>query len=272
MGGSPPLYGRRIMSAVDFSIDRNRRVAGSEITDAEWAVRVDLAAAYRLCARHGWDDLIQGHLSVRVPGTPNHFLINPYGMAFEEITASSLVKIDDEARIVGHSDYPVNGAGFVIHSAVHMGRPELHCVIHLHSEAGMALSMLQEGLLPLTQHALRFYKRIGYHAYEGVAVDLDERKSILRDLGPHKAMILQSHGVLTAGETVQEAWVLMYYLMTAINAQLKAMAASDNIVVPSEEVCEWTAKLWDSPKMSKGELEWPAMLRRLDREDTSYRS
>jgi len=259
------------MATMEFSIDRNRRIDAAAITEAEWAVRVDLAAAYRLSERHGWGDLIQGHLSARVPGTPNHFLINPYGMAFEEITASSLVKIDDEGRIVGHSDYPVNAAGFVIHSAVHMGRPELHCVMHLHSEAGMALSALEEGLLPISQHALRFYKRIGYHDYEGVAVDLDERASILRDLGPHKAMILRSHGVLTAGETVPEAWVLMYYLMTAINAQLKAMAASDKIILPTEQVCAWTAQLWDSPKMSKGEVEWPAMLRRLDREDPSYK-
>ena len=212
------------MSAVTYAIDQSRRVEGTEITEAEWAVRVDLAAAYRLCEKHGWGDLIQGHLSVRVPGTPNHFLINPYGMAFEEITASSLVKIDDEGRIVGHSEWPVNTAGFVIHSAVHMGRPELNCVIHLHSEAGIAFSSLEEGLLPLNQHALRFYKRLGYHNYEGVAVDTAERERLMRDLGTHKAMILRSHGVLTAGETIQEAWVLMYYLMTAINAQLKVMS------------------------------------------------
>ena len=260
------------MASVEFAIDRRRHIEGGEITAAEWAVRVDLAAAYRLCQRHGWDDLIQGHLSMRVPGTPNHFLINPYGMAFEEITASSLVKIDDEGRIIGHSDYPVNAAGFVIHSAVHKGRPELNCVIHLHSEAGIALASLPEGLLPLNQHALRFYNRIGYHDYEGVAIDANERSSIVRDLGPHKAMILRSHGVLTAGATVQEAWVTMYYLMTAINAQLKAMAASDKLILPSEQVCEWTAQLWDKPEMYSGDREWPAMLRRLDREDTSYRN
>lgn len=260
------------MAAIEFEIGRTRNIDATEMTDAEWAVRVDLAAAYRLCERHGWGDLIQGHLSARVPGTPNHFLINPYGMAFEEITASSLVKIDHEGRIVGHSDYPVNTAGFVIHSAVHTGRPELHCVVHLHSEAGMALSCLQEGLLPITQHALRFYKRLGYHDYEGVAVDADERSRLMRDLGSHKAMILRSHGVLTAGGTVQEAWVLMYYLMTAINAQLKAMAASKTIIIPSEEVCEHTARIWDDPKMSRGEREWPAMLRRLDRDDPSYKN
>jgi ribulose-5-phosphate 4-epimerase/fuculose-1-phosphate aldolase len=260
------------MSTLGFSIDRSRRTDAAEITDAEWAVRVDLAAAYRLCERHGWGDLIQGHLSVRVPGTPNHFLINPYGMAFEEITASSLVKIDEEARIVGHSDYPVNSAGFVIHSAVHMGRPELNCVIHLHSQAGIAFSSLEEGLLPLNQHALRFYKRLGYHDYEGVAVDTAERERLLRDLGTHKAMILRSHGVLTAGETIPEAWVLMYYLMTAIDAQLTAMASGGKIIIPPDAVCEATLQQWESPGMSRGEREWPAMLRRLDRQDASYRS
>jgi len=260
------------MATMDVAINRKHRIAATDITDVEWKVRVDLAAAYRLSERHGWGDLIQGHLSVRVPGTPNHFLINPYGMAFEEITASNLVKIDDEGRIVGESDYPVNAAGFVIHSAVHMGRPELNCVIHLHSEAGVAFSSLPEGLLPLNQHALRFYKRIGYHDYEGVAIDADERARLMRDLGPHKALILRSHGVLTAGATVQEAWVTMYYLMTAINAQLKAMAASDNLVLPSEEVCELTAKLWEKPEMYSGNREWPAMLRRLDRDDPSYKN
>jgi ribulose-5-phosphate 4-epimerase/fuculose-1-phosphate aldolase len=242
------------------------------MTNAEWAVRVDLAAAYRLVQRAGWDDVIYTHISARVPGTDDHFLINPFGMAFEEITAGNLVKIDHEARIVGNSPHQVNQAGFVIHSAIHRGRPEVNCVMHLHTEAGMALSMMKCGLLPLSQHAMMFYKRIGYHHYEGVAVDMAEQERLIADLGPHNAMILHNHGFVSAGLSVGDAYLRMVYLEKAARAQMMAMAATKDIVQPPDAVCELTAQQLNDTKYPVGEFEWPAMLRRLDREDPSYRN
>jgi ribulose-5-phosphate 4-epimerase/fuculose-1-phosphate aldolase len=248
-----------------------RRVAATAVSEAERKVRVDLAAAYRLAARNGWTDLIYTHISARVPGSDDHFLINPFGLAFEEITASSLVKIDHEANIVGASDYPVNGAGFVIHHAVHAARPELQCVIHLHTDAGIALSMLECGLLPLSQHALMFHNRIGYHGYEGFALAMDEQQRLVRDLGANRALILHNHGTLTAGGSVAEAYVRMTYLERAARTQLAAMAASDRLVLPPEQVAEDTARTHASLPWPLGEKEWPPLLRMLDREDPSFR-
>jgi len=248
-----------------------RHVAGEAIGEAEWKVRVDLAAAYRLAARHGWTDLIYTHISARVPGTGDRFLINPFGLAFDEITASSLVKIDHQANIVGESDYPVNGAGFVIHHAVHAARPELACVMHLHTEAGIALSMLKCGLLPLSQHAMMFHNRIGYHGYEGFALELDEQKRLVADLGDNRALILHNHGTLTAGESVAEAYVRMSYLERAARTQLMAMAASSDLVHPPEAVAEATARTHESLPWPQGDKEWPSLLRQLDREDPSFR-
>ncbi len=244
----------------------------SSITDEEWAARVDLAAAYRLAALYGWDDLIYTHISARVPGTHDHFLINPFGMAFDEIKASNLVKIDHEAKIIGKSDYPVNGAGFVIHHAVHKARPELNCVMHLHTEAGMALSMLDCGLLPLSQHSMFFYNRIGYHGYEGLALNMEEQERLIHDLGPHKNMILKNHGTLTSGETVGEAFVWTFWLEKAARAQLAAMAAQpQGLSVPEEKIAELTAHMYEMSPAKPGLKEWPAMLRKLDRIDPSYR-
>jgi ribulose-5-phosphate 4-epimerase/fuculose-1-phosphate aldolase len=247
-------------------------VNDSAAGDAERQARVDLAAAYRLAALNEWDDVIYTHISMRVPGADAHFLINPFGMAFEEITASSLVKIDHDAEIIGASAYPVNSAGFVIHSAVHRARPEVNCVMHLHTEAGMALSMMKCGLLPLSQHAMMFYNRIGYHPYEGIALDMDEQARLIADLGPHSAMILHNHGLLTAGRSVAEAYLRMFYLEKAARAQMMAMAATDDIVQPPPEVCELTASQHAGTNdLAVGAREWPATLRRLDRIDPSYR-
>jgi len=243
------------------------------MSDAEYATRVDLAAAYRLAAHYGWDDLIYTHISARVPGTDDHFLINPFGLRFEEITASSLVKIDHQARIIGQSDWPVNGAGFVIHHAIHRGRPDLNCVMHLHTEAGMALSMLDCGLLPLSQHSMFFHNRIGYHGYEGLALNMDEQERLIRDLGPtNKAMILRNHGTLTAGTTVGEAFVWTFWLEKAARAQLTAMAAQPGgLTVPPDTIAELTAHLYEQSPAVPGLREWPAMLRMLDRIDPSFR-
>jgi ribulose-5-phosphate 4-epimerase/fuculose-1-phosphate aldolase len=248
-----------------------RRLANTPMTDAEWQARVDLAACYRLAAREGWDDLIYTHISARVPGPEHHFLINPFGLAFDEITASSLVKIDLDGTIVGDTPHGVTKAGFVIHSAIHEARPDLSCVMHLHTEAGMALSMLKDGLLPLSQHAMRFYGRIGYHGYEGIALNEDEKKRLVTDLGPHKALILRNHGFLTAGASVAEAYVLMFYLEKAARAQLWAMATGAALATPPETVGDLTARQFEGDSMPAGAREWPALLRRLDREEPDYR-
>jgi ribulose-5-phosphate 4-epimerase/fuculose-1-phosphate aldolase len=260
------------MAYQEHVVDAGRRAEAGPISKEEWAVRVDLAAAYRLAAKLGWDDLIYTHISARVPGREDHFLINPFGLSFDEVTASNLVKIDHEARIVGESPYGVNGAGFVIHHAVHRARPELNCVMHLHTEAGMALSMLDCGLLPLSQHSMFFYNRIGYHGYEGLALNMDEQERLIADLGPHKAMILKNHGTLIAGETVGEAFVWTFWLEKAARAQLAAMAAQPHgLTIPDHRIAELTAHMYEQSPASPGKFEWPAMLRKLDREDPSYR-
>jgi ribulose-5-phosphate 4-epimerase/fuculose-1-phosphate aldolase len=258
--------------AIQQAIDARSRIKDRGMTDAEWKARVDLAAAYRLAFRNGWDDVIYTHISMRVPGTEDHFLINPFGMAFEEICASNLVKIDHEGRIIGDSPHSVNRAGFVIHSAVHRGRPEVNCVMHLHTEAGMGLSMLKCGLLPLSQHAMMFYNRIGYHGYEGVALDIDEQQRLIADLGTHNAMILYNHGFLTAGLSVGDAYLRMAYLEKSARSQMMAMATGQELVQPPPEVCELTATQLNNTQRPVGEFEWPAMVRRLDREDPTFRN
>ena len=246
--------------------------AAQPISDTEWQARVDLAAAYRLAAHYGWDDLIYTHISARVPDNPHHFLINPFRLAFAEVTASNLVKIDEDGEMVGKSQHGVNAAGFVIHSAIHRARPELNAVMHTHSPGGMALSMLPQGLLPVSQHALMFHKRIGYHKYEGIALSLEERERLVADLGPHKAMVLHNHGLLTAGRTMAEAFVQMFNLEKAAGAQLAAMAASRELVMPPDEVNDLTAAQHNEHTHPVGHDEWPALLRMLDRMDPSYKT
>jgi len=236
----------------------------------EWDTRVNLAACYRLVAMYGWTHLVQNHVSARVPGNEEHFLINPYGMLFREITASSLVKIDLDGKIVDETPYRVNEAGFTIHSAVHAARPDLHCVMHTHTEAGMAISALDCGLLPLNQGAFRFHNRVAYHDYEGIALDLDERARIARDLADHKVMILRNHGLLTAGRTIAEAFVLMYHLEKTCKAQLLAMATGAKLRMPPPEVCEHAASQFERGGRVTGTLDWPALLREADDADPSY--
>ena len=239
--------------------------------DDERRLRIDLAACYRLIALFGWDDLVFTHVSVRLPGQ-DAFLINPYGRLFDEITASSLVKVDAHGNKISESPHPVNPAGFVIHSAVHEARPETGCVMHLHTEAGMAVAMLAGGLRPVSQHAMRFYDRIAYHDFEGLALDADEKTRLVADLGRHDAMILRNHGLLTCGATVAAAYVRMFYLEKSAVAQLKAMATGDTITVPPPEICEKSARQFEADNVPIGTREWPSLLRRLDREDPGYRS
>jgi ribulose-5-phosphate 4-epimerase/fuculose-1-phosphate aldolase len=245
----------------------------ARVSDAEWRMRVDVAACYRLVALFGMNDLVYNHISGRVPGEEGHFLINPYGYAYEEVSASSLVKIDVDGEVVLDSGTGcgINQAGFVIHSAVHRARPDVACVIHTHSAAGMAVSALKCGLLPLTQNAM-FFGEIGYHDYEGPAIELDEQQRLVRDLGTGAAMVLRNHGLLSAGGTVCEAFVVMHWLERACQAQLMAMACNTALNLPDARTIALTNERYRPGQRRRiTELEWPALLRMLDRRDPSYR-
>lgn len=219
-----------------------------DLTEAR--VRDELAALYRLVAHFRMTDLIDTHISARVPGTKDHFLINRYGVLFHEMRPQDLVKIDLDGNPVDPGDADsqlVNAAGFTIHSAVHAARHDLACVVHTHTADGIAVACQRDGLLPITQHALRFYNRLGYHDYQGIALDLEERESLVASLGPHKAMILRNHGLLAAGSSVAEAFVNIYYLERACQAQVKAQSAGAPLVFPPEAVCERTASQFERP-------------------------
>jgi ribulose-5-phosphate 4-epimerase/fuculose-1-phosphate aldolase len=244
------------------------------VSAAEWDARVDLAACYRLVALWGMDEMIANHISLRVPGEPQHFLINPYGYLYEEITASSLIKIDLDGNVVlkPDFDYEVNRAGFVIHAAIHRAREDAHCVIHTHTPAGMAVSAMKCGLLPLTQTAMRFAK-VAYHDYEGVAVSLDEQARIVADLGDADLMVLRNHGLLVVGPTVPQAFSNIYRVELACKAQVMAMQSGADLVLPPREVIELTNHQYKpSTRRPFGILEWPALMRKLDRIDPGYRA
>ena len=241
------------------------------VSDEEWQARVDLAAAYRLVAHYGWTHLINNHISLRVPGTQHQFLINPFGLLYEQVTASNLVKIDVDGNILDETPYQVNRAGFVIHSAIHMAREDLHAVLHTHTVAGQALSALDCGLIPLNQSAMRFYKRIGYHDFEGVANDLDERERIVRDLGEYKCLILKHHGLLTAGVNVGEAFNLMYYLEKSCETQMMVLASNQPYSLPSESSCEKSAQIfWGNGRVH--DRDWPALMQLAESIDPSFRN
>jgi ribulose-5-phosphate 4-epimerase/fuculose-1-phosphate aldolase len=242
------------------------------INAAEWQVRVDLAACYRLCASKAWDDLIYTHISATVPGEPGHFLINPFGFRFDEISASNLVKIDLHGNIIGDQASRVNVSGFAIHGAVHAARPDALCVMHLHNENGVAVGMQQAGLLPLSQHAMRFYGQIGYHDYEGLALSPLEQTRLIEHLGDYPAMLLRNHGTLTCGRTIAEAYVLMDTLDKACAFQLKAQSGGGPLNMPAPEVCAKTHRDLLGDGAPEGILEWPALLRMLDVQSPSYRN
>jgi ribulose-5-phosphate 4-epimerase/fuculose-1-phosphate aldolase len=240
--------------------------------DTEWEVRVQLAACYRLIAHFGMDDTIFGHITARIPGAPDHFLINPYGLLFSEMTASALVAVDHAGQALESSAEPVNAAGFVIHSAIHVARPDVDCVLHTHTRAGVAISCLREGLLPINQFALEFAGRIACREYEGIALDLAERERLVRDLADRNVMILRNHGLITAADTVPGAFYLTYYLEQAARVQMDVMASGGTIVTPPPEVQVRTAQQYTSvrnPKLT-GMRSWPAMLRLLDRVNPGY--
>lgn len=242
------------------------------VTEAEWQVRVDLAAAYRLVAHYGWDDLIFTHLSARVPGPEHHFLINPYGMMFEEITASSLVKINLQGEIVMPSPYFINPAGFTIHSAVHAAREDALCVIHLHTDYGIAVSAQKDGLLPVSQQSLFALASLSYHQYEGLALNEDEKSRLVADLGDKNNLILRNHGLLTVGKTAAEAFLSMYILERACRIQILAQSGGATLVPVAEPIIEGVAAQMNAVTVGQGaQLTWPGLLRKLDRMDSSFR-
>jgi len=247
----------------------------------EWRLRQELAACYRLIAHFRMTDLIFTHISVRLPGPDHHFLINPYGLFFDEITASNLVKIDLQGRAVESSPYTVNPAGFVIHSAIHGARSDAQCVLHTHTKAGCAVAAQRDGLLPVNQISMEFYGNVAYHDYEGIALDLDEQQRLTHDLGDKSVLILRNHGLLTVGETVQQAFLRMYYLEKACEIQLAAQAGGQALVLPSPAVCAHTERQFNEPnrEINVGQLAdtdgyglaWTALLRLIDRIDPSYK-
>jgi ribulose-5-phosphate 4-epimerase/fuculose-1-phosphate aldolase len=244
-----------------------------EVSPEEWQTRVDLAACYRLIDKYGMSDLIYNHITARIPGSDDHLLINLYGLLYKEITASSLVKIDVEGNIIWKpaTDYGINKSGYVIHGAIHKARPDAKCVIHTHTRAGMAVAAMKCGLLPMSQTAMRFVGHIGYHDYEGPAVELDERERLVRDLGPHDAMIMRNHGLLTCGPTIQQAFNTMYQLELACRSQVDVMAARVELCLPPQDVLDHTAHLYQpGTRRPYGVLEWPAMLRLLAAEQSGY--
>ena len=241
------------------------------VSEEEWRTRVDLAALYRLVALEGWDDMIFTHISARVPGPEHHFLINPFGLYFEEVTASSLVKVNLEGEIVMESAYGINAAGYVIHSAVHGARENARFVIHVHTDHGIAVSAQAEGLLPLSQHAMAVLPHLAYHDYEGIALHLDERERLVSDLGDKTLMMLRNHGTLATGVTAGEAWVGLFHLERACKMQVLALSAGrDRVLLAPESAREDVRKVVGGGLGPMSQLPWPGLLRRLDRHSPGY--
>ncbi len=244
----------------------------AQVSAEEWALRVDLAACYRLVAHHGWADLVFTHISVRVPGTDAHFLINPYGLLFSEITASSLVKVDQDGRVVGESPWPVNPAGFVIHSAIHAARHDVHCVLHTHTANGIAVSAQVAGVLAISQQSIFVLSSLGYHDYEGVALRDDEKPRLVRDLASNTFLMLRNHGLLTVGERVADAFLAMYLFETACGIQIRAQSGGGELVqVHPQIVATAQQQAAQVTRNLGGMLAWPGLLRLLDRQDPSFR-
>jgi ribulose-5-phosphate 4-epimerase/fuculose-1-phosphate aldolase len=241
--------------------------------ELEWQTRVDLAACYRLVALFRWDDLIFTHISARVPGPEHHFLINPYGMLFDEITASSLVKIDLQGNKVGESPHEVNPAGFNIHSAIHAVRDDAKCVLHLHSLDGIAVSAQGDGVLPVSQQSIFVLASLAYHDYEGVALNEDERPRLVRDLGDKNFLMLRNHGLLTVAETIPDAFLSMYLFQAACTIQIRAQAGGSNLItIDPRIIAGATAQAKQVTRGLGGALAWPALLRKLERIDPSFRT
>ncbi len=246
--------------------------ADATLTDAEWQARVDLAACYRLIAHFDMDDLFATHISLKVPGSAEHFLINPYGVVFSEITASALVKVDLDGNIVQDTEHVINPAGFVIHSAIHAARPDAKCVLHTHTVAGMAVATLKDGLLPMHQKATRYYKRVAYHDFEGKAQDLGERQRLVRDLGDKNYLVLRNHGLLVCAPTVSRAFKEMYTMEKACKTQIQIMSTNAPCEQISENLLEFTAQQFahDAAPSESRPDGWPSLKKMLDRINPGY--
>jgi ribulose-5-phosphate 4-epimerase/fuculose-1-phosphate aldolase len=244
------------------------------VSPAEWALRVQLAGAYRVADHLGWAELIYTHISVRVPGPEHHFLINPYGLRFDEVTASSLVKVNDRGETVGQQEYSANKAGFIIHSAIHMAREDAQCVWHMHTLPGMAVSAQEDGLLPVHMYSHNFWNRLSYHDFEGPSMRLDERARLVQSFGSHnQGLILRNHGLLTVGRTIAEAFIRFWRLNRACEIQLTAQAAK--LRLPSPEVCEASFQMGEeflTDQAPLGQLEFDSILRKLESRDASYKN
>jgi ribulose-5-phosphate 4-epimerase/fuculose-1-phosphate aldolase len=251
---------------------RKRKSVRDQVSPEEWVKRVDLAAAYRLVHLYGMDEMIANHISTRVPGEAGAFLINPYGMLYEQMHASCFVKLDLDGNILFNpTEYGINQAGFVIHSAIHRARHEVDCVIHTHTIAGMAVSAMKVGLMPIAQTAMRFID-IGYHEYEGVAIELDEQQRLVHDLGNREAMILRNHGLLVVGASIPQAFDNIFRLERACQLQVATLACNTEISLPPRKIVEDASRLYQPGVRRKhGLLEWPALIRKLDSIDPSFR-
>jgi ribulose-5-phosphate 4-epimerase/fuculose-1-phosphate aldolase len=250
------------------AIPSNTAVAAN--SSAEWEARLDLAVVYRLVAHYGWDDVIYNHCSMRVPGEPRKFLIKRHELLWTEVSASNLVKVDMDEDLDERAG--VNRPGFTLHSGVLRGRPDVNCAVHVHTRTGMALAGLRGGLRMLSQEAVRFFEAIGYHPYEGITEDFDERERLITHLGNKRAMIMHNHGVLTVGKSAREAFVLMKHLLEAAEIQLAMQASGDELIEIAPEVCRKTVLQYERHDSGRGAADWPAYLRMLDRIDPSYRN
>ncbi|GKS95333.1 class II aldolase/adducin family protein [Acidovorax sp. SUPP2825] len=242
------------------------------VSAEEWQLRVDLAACYRLVALHGWSDLVFTHISARVPGPEHHFLINPYGLMFDEITASSLVKVDSQCNKVIDSPHPVNPAGFVIHSAVHAARDDIQCVLHTHTRAGIAVSAQKDGVLPISQQSTFVLASLAYHDYEGVAIRDDEKTRLQTDLGHANFLMLRNHGLLTCGKTVADAFLAMYTFESTCQIQIAAQSGGGELTRVHPQIVQGVGHAMKVQTGGLGgQFVWPALIRKLDRTDTGYR-
>jgi ribulose-5-phosphate 4-epimerase/fuculose-1-phosphate aldolase len=245
-----------------------------QVGEEEWAARVNLAAHYRLVAMHGYTEGTANHISTSVPGKPNEFLINPYGLLYDEVTASSLIRIDNDGEVLFNAtEYSVNKAGFVIHSAIHMARPDAVCVAHTHTPAGMAVSAMKCGLLPIAQSGMKFQEQdVAYHDFEGIAENIEERERLVADIGNKNVLILRNHGLLVCGESVAQCWSRLFSLERACETQIMTMTSMAKIIVPPKDVMEKVHTQFNRPRPpAERDRAWPAMLRKLDRVDPSYK-
>ncbi|UUZ63437.1 class II aldolase/adducin family protein [Polaromonas sp. P1-6] len=250
---------------------KQRRNIKNQTSREEWDVRVDLAACYRLIAHFRMTDWIYNHISARIPGNHEHYLINPFGLLYEEISASNLIKVDVKGNLMEDIPLDVNPAAFVIHGAIHAARPDIGCVLHTHTSAGVAVAAQEHGLLPISQHAFKVLDRISYHDFEGIALDLDEQQRLIRDVGDKDVLILRNHGLLTMGKDVSRAFELMFYLERACQIQIAALSGGSRITYPAAEVCDRTSAQFAGDHSFVKGRDWQALLRLLDRIDPTYK-